>query len=122
MNFQRIADRYGVTLAEAELLRAHIDSKNFLDWSQASYAEVDAAMHHAGCAVLGKALTNPAGREKRRAGMAAFRGKMLASHKAMLAGGNANVGRNGDVGRAAREYHASAVATIERAQKQLGEV
>lgn len=121
MNYERIAERYGVTIEDAAKLRAHIDSKNFLDWSEASYAEIDEAMHHAGCAVLGKALANPEGREARRAGMAGFRAKLLKAHKGALAGADANVKREDATGEAARDYHSSAVATIEAAQRKFGE-
>jgi hypothetical protein len=121
MNYAKIAERYGVTLEEAEQLRSHIDSKNFLDWSQASYAEIDRAMHHAGCAVLGRAVCNREEAARRGAGMAGFRAKLAKAHKEMLAGGDPNTKRSDATGEAARKYHASVVETIERAQKKFGE-
>jgi hypothetical protein len=122
VNYAKIAERYGVTIEEAAKLRAHIDSKNFLDWSEASYAEIDEAMHHAGCAVLGKALTNPEGRANRNEGMKQFRAKLLTTHQKLLAGGDANVKRKDATGQAAREYHTSAVASLKSAQEKFGEV
>lgn len=60
--------------------------------------------------------------EARRAGMAAFRAKLLKSHEAMLAGGDPNVLKRGKVGDAARRYHADMIESIKSAQKRLGEV
>lgn len=60
--------------------------------------------------------------EKRKAGMAAFRAKMLKAHEAMLAGGDPNTLKRGKVGEAARSYHADMVASIKAAQERLGEV
>lgn len=59
--------------------------------------------------------------EKRKAGMAAFRAKMLKSHEAMLAGGDPNTVKRGKVGEAARRYHADMIESIKAAQKRLGE-
>lgn len=59
--------------------------------------------------------------EKRRAGMAAFRAKLLKSHEAMLAGGDPNTKKRGKVGDAARGYHSACIESIKRAQKKFGE-
>jgi hypothetical protein len=60
--------------------------------------------------------------EQRRAGMAAFRAKMLKAHTAMLAGGDPNTLKGGKVGEAARKYHADMIDSIKAAQVRLGEV
>ena len=60
--------------------------------------------------------------EKRKAGMAAFRAKMLKAHTTMLAGGDPNTLKRSKTGEAARRYHADMIASIEAAQVQLGEV
>lgn len=60
--------------------------------------------------------------EARRAGMAAFRVRLLAAHRKMLAGGDPNTLKRGKVGEAARRYHADMIASIQSAQKRLGEV
>ena len=60
--------------------------------------------------------------EKRKAGMAAFRAKMLKAHTAMLAGGDPNTIKRGKTGEAARRYHAEMVESIKAAQARLGEV
>jgi hypothetical protein len=60
--------------------------------------------------------------EKRKAGMAAFRAKMLKAHEAMLAGGDPNTLKRGKTGEAARGYHADMIESIKSAQKRLGEV
>jgi hypothetical protein len=60
--------------------------------------------------------------EKRKAGMAAFRAKMLKAHAAMLAGGDPNTAKRGKTGEAARKYHADMIESIKRAQARFGEV
>lgn len=60
--------------------------------------------------------------EKRRAGMAHFRAKLLKSHEAMLAGGDPNTLKRGKIGDAARAYHRAAIASIKAAQARFGEV
>ena len=57
----------------------------------------------------------------RRAGMAAFRAKMLKAHESMLTGGDPNTLKRGKVGEAARAYHAEMIASIKAAQVRLGE-
>lgn len=59
--------------------------------------------------------------ESRRAGMAAFRAKMLKAHAAMLAGGDPNTAKRGKVGEAARKYHAEMIESIKAAQAKFGE-
>lgn len=60
--------------------------------------------------------------EKRRAGMAAFRAKLLRTHEAMLNGGDPNTLKCGAIGETARKYHATMIADIKAAQIKLGEV
>lgn len=60
--------------------------------------------------------------EERKAGMAAFRAKMLKAHRAMLAGGDPNTLKRGKTGEGAREYHRAMIASIEAAQAKFGEV
>jgi hypothetical protein len=60
--------------------------------------------------------------ESRKAGMAAFRAKLLKAHEAMLAGGDPNTLKRGKVGEAARRYHSDMVACIKAAQIKFGEV
>jgi hypothetical protein len=60
--------------------------------------------------------------EKRRAGMAAFRAKLLKAHQNMLAGGDPNTRKRGALGVAARKYHSDMIDSIKAAQARLGEV
>jgi hypothetical protein len=59
--------------------------------------------------------------EERKAGMAAFRAKMLKAHTAMLAGGDPNTLKRGKTGEAARQYHADMIESIKAAQAKFGE-
>lgn len=59
--------------------------------------------------------------ERRRAGMAAFRAKMLRAHEAMLAGSDPNTLKRGAAGSAARKYHSDMIASIKAAQLRFGE-
>jgi hypothetical protein len=60
--------------------------------------------------------------EQRKAGMAAFRAKMLKAHESMLAGGDPNTLKRGKTGEAARRYHQQMIDSIKAAQVKLGEV
>jgi hypothetical protein len=60
--------------------------------------------------------------EKRKAGMAAFRAKMLKTHESLLAGDDANTKRKDATGDAARAFHGDMIDTIKSAQKKFGEV
>lgn len=121
MNLERIAERYGVTLQQAQALREYVDEQVDIDWSEASWAQIDDAMHRASCALFNRAARNQEQRAASREGMKNFRARLLESHKRALAGQNPDVLRRDDTGRAAREFHAHYIEGIEKAQRRLGE-
>lgn len=122
MNFEKIAERYGVTLQQAQALRQYVDEQVGIDWSEASYAEIDSAIHKASCALFNCAARTQEQRAANRAGMTALRAKLVKAHTAALNGLNPDVKRKDEVGTAARRYHKNYIADVQAAQRKLGEI